>query len=214
MRVKGKALNSFLGFMKTDIARLSVEAFPQEINKQLISLMLLKRADLCWFDILIDKRIATLRSNVFVGVNAGNKFFKVGFLCLIGIAHLPESLRDLSFHKRFELRPCLTTNIGPMIAEELEGTPEEAAVIIYNLFHAVKLICSRVLPHVPATSNVVCEDGVLRANKITSFFKGGDVDVEDDTKTLQQSRVTYLEEDTLGDKLTLNDLLNGDRKNK
>ena len=51
MRVKGKALNSFLGFMKTDIARLSVEAFPQEINKQLISLMLLKRADLCWFDI-------------------------------------------------------------------------------------------------------------------------------------------------------------------
>jgi hypothetical protein len=125
MRVKGKALNSFLGFMKTDIARLSVEAFPQEINKQLISLMLLNRADFCWFDIQIEKRIATLRSNVFSGVNAGNKFFKVGFLCLIGIAHLPEHLRELRYQRRFELRPCLTTNIGLMIEEELVGTPPE-----------------------------------------------------------------------------------------
>ena len=33
MRVKGKTLNTFLGFIKTDIARLSVEAFPQAINK-------------------------------------------------------------------------------------------------------------------------------------------------------------------------------------
>lgn len=98
LRVKGKALNSFLGFMKTDMARLSIEAFPQEINKQLISLMLLKRADLCWFDILIEKRIATLRANIFVGVNAGNKFFKVGFLCLIGIAHLPDHMRKLKYH--------------------------------------------------------------------------------------------------------------------
>lgn len=142
--------------------------------------MLLKRADLCWFDILIEKRVATLRSNVFVGVNAGNKFFKVGFLCLIGIAHLSDSFRKLSFHKRFELRPCLTTNIGPMIEEELQGMPTEVAVIVGNLFHAVKLICSRVLPHVPATSNVVCEDGILRANNITSMFKGGDIEIETD----------------------------------
>lgn len=156
MRIKGKALNSFLGFIRTDIARLSVEAFPQSINKQLISLMLLKKADLCWFDILIEKRIATLRSNIFVGVNAGNKFFKVGFLCLIGVAHLPEQWRELTYHRRFELRPCLTTEIGPMILEELTGTPAEIMTIINNLFHAVKLICSRVLPHVPSTSNVVC----------------------------------------------------------
>lgn len=72
-----------------------------------------------------------------------------------------------------------------MIAEELEGIPEEAEVIVNNLFHAVKLICSRVLPHVPATSNVVCEDGILRVDKITSFFKGGEVDMlNETTKTL------------------------------
>ena len=177
--------------------------------------MLLKRADLCWFDILIDKRIATLRSNVFVGVNAGNKFFKVGFLCLIGIAHLPDNLRQLSYHKRFELRPCLTTNIGPMIDEEMAGTPEDVAVIISNLFYAVKLICSKVLHQVPSTSNVVCEDGILRANKITSFFKGPDVELENESTmgllTLQQSKVSisYLNDtEDLGNKLTLNDLIN------
>ena len=90
MRVKGKVLNQFLGFMKTDIARLSVEGFPENINRQLISLMLLNRQDLCWFDIQIEKRIATLRANFFVGENGGNKIFKVGILCLIGIAHLTE----------------------------------------------------------------------------------------------------------------------------
>ena len=51
MRVKGKVLNTFLGFLKTDLPRLSVEAFPETINKQLCSLILLPRMDLCWFDI-------------------------------------------------------------------------------------------------------------------------------------------------------------------
>ena len=51
VRVKGKVLNQFLGFMKTDIARLSFEAFPEHINKQLISLMLLERQDLIWLDV-------------------------------------------------------------------------------------------------------------------------------------------------------------------
>jgi hypothetical protein len=208
MRVKGKALNSFLGFMKTDIARLSVEAFPQEINKQLISLMLLPKADLCWFDIQIDRRIATLRSNVFVGVNIGNKFFKVGFLCLIGIAHLPESLRKLKLHKRFELRPCLTTNIGPMIEEELQGLGKVEMAIIMNLFHAVRLISSRVLPHVPTTSNVVCEDGVLQANRITTLFKGEDVEFASDVEhqALAEPVITFLKDDELGDKVRLVDL--------
>jgi hypothetical protein len=181
MRVKGKALNSFLGFMKTDIARLSVEAFPQEINKQLVSLMLLRRADLCWFDILIEKRIATLRSNFFVGVNAGNKFFKVGFLCLIGIAHLPEAKRDMAYHKSFELRPCTTTDIGAMVEEQLKDMPEDVGLVVQNLFHAVKLICTRVLPNVPVSGNVTCQDGILKAQNIQSFFRGGnDVDVAND----------------------------------
>ena len=52
--------------------------------------MLLNRQDLCWFDIQIEKRIATLRANFFVGENGGNRIFKVGILCLIGIAHLTE----------------------------------------------------------------------------------------------------------------------------
>ena len=76
--MKGKVLNQFLGFLKTDIARLSFEAFPEYINKQLISLMLLDRQDLIWFDIQIERRVATLRVNLFVGENAGNRVFKVG----------------------------------------------------------------------------------------------------------------------------------------
>lgn len=54
MRVKGKALNTFLGVVKTDLPRLAVEAFPQEINKKLISLILLKKCDFVWFDIQIE----------------------------------------------------------------------------------------------------------------------------------------------------------------
>ena len=208
IRVKGKALNSFLGFMKTDIARLSVEAFPQQINKQLISLMLLKRVDLCWFDLLVEKRIATLRSNVFVGVNAGNKFFKVGFLCLIGIAHLPEQYMKMQYHKRFELRPTLTTDIGPMIHEELLDTPPELLVIFKNLLHAVKLITFRVLPNIDITSNVVCEDGILRANRINTFFKGGDVEVtEEEEEEAKPAQISFLKESELGERLGLIDLL-------
>lgn len=105
IRVKGKVLNQFLGFMKTDIARLSFEAFPEHINKQLISLMLLDRQDLIWVDVQIERRVATLRVNIFVGENAGNRLFKVGVLCLIGIAHLTEVNRDLKYSKRFEIRP-------------------------------------------------------------------------------------------------------------
>jgi hypothetical protein len=43
MRVKGKVLTQFLGFLKTDISRLSFEAFPARINKQLASLMFFER---------------------------------------------------------------------------------------------------------------------------------------------------------------------------
>ena len=51
MRVKGKALNTFLGLVKTDMPRLAIEAFPQEINKKLPALQLLKKYDLVWFDL-------------------------------------------------------------------------------------------------------------------------------------------------------------------
>ena len=35
LRVKGKALNTFLGIVKTDMPRLAIEAFPESINKKL-----------------------------------------------------------------------------------------------------------------------------------------------------------------------------------
>lgn len=38
MRVKGKVLNSFLGIIKTDLPRLAIEAFPEYVNKKIISL--------------------------------------------------------------------------------------------------------------------------------------------------------------------------------
>ena len=173
--------------------------------------MLLKRATLCWFDLLVDKRIATLRSNVFVGVNAGNKFFKVGFLCLIGIAHLPEQYLKVHYHKRFELRPTLTTNIRSMIDEELLGTPPDLLSIFKKLFHAVKLITFRVLPNVEATSNVVCEDGILRANRINTFFKAGDIDMIDEEVEEEEIKkpavISFLKENEQGDKLMFLDIV-------
>ena len=92
MRVKGKVLNSFLGYIKSDLARLSIEAFPPHINKQIRSLILLPKINLVWFDIQVESRVATLRANFFTGVNTGGSIYRLGFLCLIGIAHLPEPL--------------------------------------------------------------------------------------------------------------------------
>ena len=51
MRVKGKALNTFLGLIKADMPRIAIEAFPQEVNKKLNSLQLLNKCDLIWFDV-------------------------------------------------------------------------------------------------------------------------------------------------------------------
>ena len=156
--------------MKTDIARLSVEAFPQEINKQLISLMLLQRHHLCWFDIQIEKRIATLRANFFVGENGGNRIFKIGVLCLIGIAHLTEQQRNLKYSKRFEFRPQFTTNLEPFIIEELIDLPKEVASVVWNLFHVIKLVCARVLIHIPISGNViVCSNGMLMSHHTGKF---------------------------------------------
>ena len=77
------------------MARLAIESFPQKINKKLASLQLLKNTDYIWFDLQIEKRVATLRGNFFVGFNLGKNAFKLGFICLIGIAHLPEKLSHL-----------------------------------------------------------------------------------------------------------------------
>ena len=63
--------------------------------------------------------MATLRVNVFVGENLGNSTYRIGFLCLIGIAHLPESLEALKYSDSIELRPTLITDIGPEVTRNL-----------------------------------------------------------------------------------------------
>ena len=54
-----------------------------------------------------------------MGENLGNSTYKLGFLCIIGIAHLPESLEDLKYSDSIEIRPTLITNIGPEISTKL-----------------------------------------------------------------------------------------------
>jgi hypothetical protein len=49
--------------------------------------------------------------------------------------------------------------------------PKEAKSIVANLFHAIKLICGKVLPLMPISGNVVCADGSLaRANEKAHFL--------------------------------------------
>jgi hypothetical protein len=67
--------------------------------------------NLIWFDVQIENRVAMLRANFFTGVNTGSSIYRMGFLCLIGIAHLPESLQHLKYYKNFEIRPVFTTDI-------------------------------------------------------------------------------------------------------
>lgn len=102
-----------------------------------------------WFDIQFEQRVATLRLNVFVGKNLGNNVFRIGFLCLIGIAHLPEHLDYLSYKDSFEIKPINKQNVGRH-AEKLMANPqivpERAIPIIGNLIHSIKLIASKALP--------------------------------------------------------------------
>jgi hypothetical protein len=159
MKVKGKCLNHFLGIIKTDLPRLAVEGFPQELNKQLPSLMFLPRYDLIWFDIQIEKRIATLKANFFVGYNLKHNFYKMGFLCLIGIAHLPESMAHLKFSKGFEFRPMFTTNIGDQIESELlTAVPKNAIMVTKNLFCAIRTVAGHILHRIPISGNVRYDD--------------------------------------------------------
>ena len=71
LKVKGKILNTFLGIIKSDIPNLSIESFPERVNKKLSCLTLLKKYDLVWLDLQIEERVATLRINIFIGENLG-----------------------------------------------------------------------------------------------------------------------------------------------
>ena len=101
-------------------------------------------------------------------------------MCLIGIAHLPENLNKLRYYKTFELRPCITTDIGQMIEEELFQIPKHAGTIVWNLFHAIKLICSKVLPIIPISGNVQVGNGTLNAAQtgVPLYGDGRDIVVD------------------------------------
>ena len=99
--------------------------------------------------------------NIFVGCNLGNNVFKIGLLCLVGVAHLPEHLGYLEYKDSFDIRPSISTNIMKEVNSKLiiESTPTAAIPIIGNLVHAIKLISSKVLPLIPVSGNVKFEDG-------------------------------------------------------
>ena len=158
MKVKGKCLNQFLGIIKSDLSRLAVEGFPQELNKQMAGLMLLNKYDLIWFDIQIEQRVATVKANFFVGYNLGYNYYKIGFLCLIGIAHLPDSMNKLRFYRGFDIRPSLSTDISGIVEEELAGVPKHAGLATKNLFTAIKMICAKVINRMPICGNIEYED--------------------------------------------------------
>ena len=124
--------------------------------------------------------------NIFVGENAGNRIFKVGTLCLIGIAHLAESQKDLVYSKRFECRPITSKDLEPYIMEAISDRPKELNKIIFNLFYAIKLVCSKVLFHMTISGNVtLCTNGLLEKQltipkNLISSLEDKDGDEEDD----------------------------------
>ena len=75
-------------------------------------------------------------------------------MCLIGIAHLQEGHRDIKFSRRFEIRPFRQLNLSPTIQEEIGERPPKIDKILMNLFHAVKLVCSKTLAHCPISGNI------------------------------------------------------------
>jgi hypothetical protein len=88
----------------------------------------------------------------------GHSYYKVGFLCLIGIAHLPEAMSKIRYYNTFELRPSISTNLKPSIDETLGNIPKHANIVISNLFSAIKMICNKVIDHLPISGNVDYED--------------------------------------------------------
>lgn len=117
--------------------------------------MLLNKYDLMWFDFQIEQRVATLKANFFVGVNLGFNVFKMGFLCLIGIAHLPEGMAKLRFYKNFSIRPSISTDLSKSIEEELmNDIPKNTGVICLNLFAAIKKVTNKIIATIPVSGNV------------------------------------------------------------
>lgn len=56
----------------------------------------------------------------------------------------------------FELRPTLSTDLQPLVEEELRQAkvPDEAQAITKNLFCAIKTVASRVVHLIPISGNI------------------------------------------------------------
>jgi hypothetical protein len=122
--------------------------------------------------------VATLKANVFVGYNLGHNYFKMGFLCLIGIAHLPETMTHLKFSKEFEFRCSLTTDIGKSVEEELIAKlPKQAHKVTKNLFCAIRTVSAHILPRVPISGNIVYQEQ-LQQKSVDPFTRRDDSDDE------------------------------------
>jgi hypothetical protein len=108
--------------------------------------------------------------NVFVGENLGNNIFKLGIICLIGIAHLPEHLEYLEYRDSFEIKPMISPNIGRQAEKLLFSSatvPERAHPIIGNILHSIKLVASKALPLMPISGNVKFDDSWEEMHKKT-----------------------------------------------
>lgn len=83
----------------------------------------------------------------------------IGLLALIGIAHLPDKLANITYGDQLELRPSISTNIGKEVRDSMwRSAPEDCQPIIGNLFHAIKHITSKILPELPISGNVKFDD--------------------------------------------------------
>jgi hypothetical protein len=92
----------------------------------------------------------------------------MGFMCLIGIAHLPEHLEYLEYKDSFDIKPALKPNIGRSVRKFLMNAnvvPERALPIIGNLLHSIKMIACKSLPQMSISGNVKFEDPYDVRNK-------------------------------------------------
>ena len=138
-----------------------------------------------------------MRGNFFVGYNLGNNVYKIGILCLIGIAHLPEKLADLSFQEQLEIRPCLSTNISKDLNRDLlDLVPNEGKPIFLNLVHSLKLITAKILPNIPVCGNVNFEDiwdeidDIMSADEFNDILSTnkGERDIEIEMREIEDSQ--------------------------
>lgn len=136
------------------MSRVAIEAFPEEINKRISSLIFLKEYNLITFELTIENKLATLRANFFSGETVGNSVFKIGFLCAIGYAKLCDFFEGVSLKTDIKLRPTNNTDLSEEIEDKFKDQNEKTRKLIYNMFHAVKLIVEKTIDKVHVCGNV------------------------------------------------------------